>query len=125
MLCRIIASLAHRWQTLTAGGSEACPGCVTPPAAATQLLSASLSLSLSEASLSWQSEPAAALHTRLVAGMCGDTLVLSLPDGQAAATAALGALTTALPHGLKQMRSEPEPHHPNHLPHATPPSRAS
>lgn len=66
-----------------------------------------------------QSCPADALETRAVAGIRGRTLVLTLPHGEHAATVALAALLPALPHGLKQLRSVPEPWHPNHTPHAS------
>jgi len=49
-----------------------------------------------------------AILSRAVSGICGQTLLLSLPGSERAAVENLQAILPALPHGLSKLRGDPE-----------------
>lgn len=91
---------------VTAGGTGFAPRDVTPDA--TRPLIERLTPGLDEAmrAASMASVPAAML-SRGVSGIRGQTLIVNLPGSQRAATENLSVILPALDHGLRKLRGDP------------------
>ena len=87
------------------GGTGFSPRDVTPEAvrAVAQRLTPGLDEAMRSASL--QKTPHASL-SRSVSGICGRTLIVSLPGSKRAATENLAVIAAALPHGIAKLRGD-------------------
>ncbi len=110
-----IATQLHAWLEaspaliLTTGGTGLSPRDVTPEAVAPLLDRPHPQLLDLARQRLLQSTPKAAL-SRGVAGVAGRTLVLTLPGSPKGAVETLDALADVLPHALKVLRTDGDPH---------------